>query len=145
VQSKDGCTSLYVAACYGHAEVTAQLLAGGANVDVQCKAGFTAIYWATEKGHAEVFAKLLAARAKVDLEKILNDNTALQLARANGRTVVVALLSVFKRLFEDVDVDVDVSPNTWKRSVKPKTGGGACALYGTEMTMCLPSTETYGE
>ncbi|KAJ9440250.1 hypothetical protein DIPPA_01611, partial [Diplonema papillatum] len=64
-----GWTALDIASLHGHSEVVKELIAAGANVDVQHKDnGRTALHRASHNGHLQVVKELIAAGANVDVQ-----------------------------------------------------------------------------
>jgi ankyrin repeat protein len=90
-QDVHGVTPLLVAAQFGHAAVTKQLLAARCNVDLQMVNGATPLHWSAYGGHEAVTSQLLAARCNVVLQAD-DGATALQLAEDQGHAAVATLI-----------------------------------------------------
>jgi ankyrin repeat protein len=85
-------SSLIAAACNGHAETVAWLLARGADARLRAHEGTRALDWAAQEGHLSVVERLLAHDpGLLDLPGF-RERTALAAAADNGHAQMVALL-----------------------------------------------------
>ncbi|KAJ9442327.1 hypothetical protein DIPPA_19608 [Diplonema papillatum] len=91
-RDSDGRTALHTTSENGHSEVVKELIAAGANVDVQNKNGATALWIASQNGHSAVVKEFIAAGASVDAQN-KNGDTALWIASQNGCSVVKELIA----------------------------------------------------
>jgi hypothetical protein len=91
LQTKNGCTPIYIAAQNGHEIVTKELIDARCNVDLQSNNGMTPLHWAAHDGHAAVTKQLLAVRCNVDLQTNTGAN-ALQLAEDQGHAGIATLI-----------------------------------------------------
>jgi ankyrin repeat protein len=94
VESEDqwGNTTLKTAVMTGHIATALVLLDAGADIDAKDWVdGDTALTWASDHGHTATVQILLDAGADVDA-KDSQDSTAIDLARSEGHSDVVALL-----------------------------------------------------
>jgi len=99
-QDSDGCTSLLLAAQYGHCGVVETLLRHSEALPGQCQAlvnipnklGQTALHEAAKRGHVAIAAALIFAGAEVDASDRWY-NRPLHYAALHGHTTVVALLA----------------------------------------------------
>jgi ankyrin repeat protein len=86
-----GNTALHFAARNNHVTVAKELLAQGADIEVNDEAGMTPLGLAAEQGHREVVQLLLAHKADVSAHD-RSGRTALHRAARHGRVAVAALL-----------------------------------------------------
>jgi cytohesin len=97
-------TPLHRAAYHGHAQVTQQLLAAGANPNATSADG-TPLHYAAAHGHTDTLAALLAAGADVNAPDFLK-RTPLHQAAANGQLdAAQALLAA--------GADVSLADESW--------------------------------
>ncbi|MBR5522517.1 MAG: ankyrin repeat domain-containing protein [Akkermansia sp.] len=78
-----GTTALMMAAINGYHEVVAELIAGGANLNIRNKSGFTALMLAAQKGHADVVRLLVQAGADANIRDA-SQRTAMQHAATDA-------------------------------------------------------------
>ena len=73
-QQYDGATPLYMAAFFGHLQITEQLIEARANLDLEHKNGYTPLMISAYNGHKAVATLLLAARSNIDVKAVDLDN-----------------------------------------------------------------------
>ena len=73
-QQYDGATPLYMAAFFGHLQITEQLIEARANLDLEHKNGYTPLMISAYNGHKAVAMLLLAARSNIDVQAVDLDN-----------------------------------------------------------------------
>lgn len=86
-----GNTALMIASAYGHSDIVAELLAFGANPNIQNEKGDTALIYAIQKGFFTVVELLLNSSASLDLYNRNRDNPIL-IACRNGQAKILELL-----------------------------------------------------
>jgi ankyrin repeat protein len=88
-------TPLHSAAMYGHAEICEELLAVGANVNIQTEPqGYTPLHSAAFAGHLQAIKVLLAHGANLDLRNYRNERPVDTAQRQNQSEVVTFLTVV---------------------------------------------------
>ena len=95
-RSKLNRTALMMSATNGHTSTVEALLSAGADANVKdLKYGATALMGAASNGHIDIVKALIQKGAKLD-EKNNNGMTALEMAKAKGRTGVASTLEMAK-------------------------------------------------
>jgi ankyrin repeat protein len=82
-----GHSPLHLAAGYGHADVTKQLIAARCRVDIQDKDGCTPFFIAAQQGHADIVEQMINARCKIDLA-----STSRLTEKARGHTRIMTMI-----------------------------------------------------
>ncbi len=63
-----GESPLYIASQNGHIDVVKELVASGAQIDLQENTGTSPLYIASQNGHIDVVKELVASGAQIDLQ-----------------------------------------------------------------------------
>jgi len=97
-QNTNGVTALATASFEGHISIVQFLIDKGADVNLAAKDGRTPLLMAIYKGHMDVVKVLLASNA--NKSATFDGKSLLRLAREQGRTQIINLLSGGEGLFE---------------------------------------------
>ena len=111
IRNKNGLTALMLASWGGFTETVQALLSRCRNLDAQDSAGgYTALMRVAAAGYADIVRALLQRGANPDL-KNSDGATALSLARAQGHTQIVELLTAHG---EDNNCRRETCQNNWR-------------------------------
>ena len=87
-------TALHLASGRGHVSTVSRLLRYGAEPNVVTDDGQTPLHWAASMGQSKVVRLLIASGADAGIETLNGSITALQIAVANGHSLLAEELRV---------------------------------------------------
>jgi ubiquitin len=119
-QDAHGVAPLHIAAHYGHASVTKQLIDARCNVNLQEEGGSTPLHAAAGEGHATVTEQLLVARCSVNLQN-KHEFTPLIYAAFQGHETVTGQLIAAR-------CNVDLQDENWCTPLQLAAGFGHAAV-----------------
>ena len=99
-------TALYIAAQNGHAHTVAYLLKNNADPNIALIGGITPLHMATQNNHVPIVSLLLSYGADVLMSYL--ERTALTIAKDNGYTKLIKILSEKVELLQDSNATYDM-------------------------------------